>query len=65
MATSFGNYLKNVENNEWYKKGYCIYSINGKSLDKLYSDINLREGGFYTMNNISIDNIKFIKEIEF
>lgn len=64
-AISFGNYLKSEENNEWYKNGYCVYSINGKCLTKLYSDINFREGGYYTMNNIGPNDIKLIKEFEF
>lgn len=62
-AIYFGNYLKNKENNDWYKNGYCIYSVNGKAISKLYSDINLREGGYYTLNNINPNDIKLIKEI--
>jgi hypothetical protein len=58
----FGEYLKNDNTNEYYKSGYCIYQINGESLSKLYSDVNLREGGFYTTDNISTNNLKLIKE---
>lgn len=60
----FGDYLNNdsVES-EFYKTGYCIYKIDGKSLSKLYSDVNLRDGGFYTTDNISPKNIKLIKEV--
>jgi hypothetical protein len=59
----FGEYLKSEKDNEWYKNGYCIYSINGNGVYKLYSDVNLREGGYYTMNNIKVDDIKLIKEV--
>jgi len=62
-AIEFGEYLKTEHDNEWYKNGYCIYSINGDGLYKLYSDVNLRQGGFYTTNNIKADNIKLIKEV--
>ena len=62
-AIQFGEYLKTENNNEWYKNGYCIYSINGNGVNKLYSDVNLRQGGFYTINNIKVDYVKLIKEI--
>jgi hypothetical protein len=62
-AIEFGEYLKSERENEWYKNGYCIYSVKGDGVYKLYSDVNLREGGFYTMNNIKIDSIKLIKEV--
>lgn len=62
-AIEFGEYLKNEKNNEWYKNGYCIYSVNGEGIYKLYSDVNLRNGGFYTTNNIKVDNVKLIKEV--
>ena len=61
-AIDFGNYLRKEENSEWYKNGYCIYSIKGTGISKLYSDINFRKGGFYTLNNIKSENIKFIEE---
>jgi len=60
IAIQFGKYLKNEENNEWYKNGFCIYSIDGKGISNLYSDVNLRQGGFYTMNYIKPENIKLI-----
>ena len=59
-----GNYLRS-ENNEWYKNGYCIYSVNGSGVSELYSDVNFRQGGYYTTNNIKIDNINLIKEVIF
>jgi hypothetical protein len=34
------------------------------SLNKLYSDINFREGGFYTFNNILPNKINLLKEIK-
>lgn len=58
----FGNYLPN-EKSVWFKDGYCIYSIDTNDIDKLYSDINYREGGFYIMHGINRDNIKLIKEV--
>ena len=58
----FSEYLKNDNSNEYHKSGYCIYQINGKSISKLYSDVNLRDGGFYTTDNISTNNLKLIKE---
>ena len=44
-ANMFGEYLKEEENNEWYKNGYCIYSVKGEGIEKLYSDINFRKAG--------------------
>jgi len=61
-AIDFGNYLRKEENSEWYKNGYCIYSIKGTGMSKLYSDVNFRKGGFYTLNNIKSENIKLIEE---
>jgi len=58
----FGNYLS--DENDWYENGYCIYSIDGDGISNLYSDINFREGGFYTTNNISASNIKLIEEFK-
>lgn len=61
----FGNYLNdNSSKSNFYKNGYCIYKIDGKSINKLYSDINLRDGGFYTNDNISPENIELYKEID-
>jgi hypothetical protein len=62
-AINFGNYLIEQENNDWYKNGFSIYSVKGSGISKLYSDINLREGGYYTLNNIKKENINLIKEI--
>ena len=63
-AVNFGNYLKE-EDNDWYSNGYCIYSIKGVGISKLYSDVNFRKGGYYTLSNIKSDNIKLIKEFIF
>lgn len=46
-----------------FNDGYCIYKINGKCIDKLYSDINLRQGGYYTLQNIKPNCFELIKEI--
>lgn len=62
-AIKFGEFLKE-EDNEWYKGGYCIYSIKGDSLSKLYSDVNFREGGYYTLSNINKKDVKLLKIIE-
>ena len=58
----FGKYLIDQDENDFYKNGYCIYIIDGKGIDNLYSDINLREGGFYTLNNIKKDYISLFKK---
>ena len=63
-AIEFGEYLKNDNRNEWYENGYCIYSISGEGIYNLYSDVNLRKGGFYTTNNIKVDYVKLIKEFQ-
>ena len=64
-AIDFGNYLREEDNNEWYKNGYCVYSVKGIGISKLYSDVNFRKDGFYTLNNIKSENIKLIKEFIF
>lgn len=61
-AKLFGKYLIKNDNNKYYENGYCIYSVNGNGIDKLYSDVNFREGGFYTLNNISKEYIEIIDE---
>ena len=60
-CVKFGEYLSNSTENEYYKNGYCIYIIKGEGIDKLYSDINMREGGFYTLNNIKKEFISLFK----
>lgn len=47
-----------------YNSGYCIYEINGECISNLYSDINLRNGGYYTNGNIRPECFKLIKEID-
>jgi hypothetical protein len=59
IAISFGENIKTET-----KKGYCIYKIDGKCIDNLYSDINLRESGFYTLQNIDPIFFELIKEVE-
>jgi hypothetical protein len=59
----FGEYLLNSKENEYYKNGYCIYIIKGVGIDKLYSDINMREVGFYTLNNIKKEHISLFKQV--
>jgi hypothetical protein len=59
----FGEYLLNSKENEYYKNGYCIYIIKGIGIDRLYSDINMREVGFYTLNNIKKEYISLFKQV--
>jgi hypothetical protein len=63
-AINFGNFLKE-DDNEWYKNGFCVYSVKTTELSKLYSDVNFRQGGYYTLNNIKPQNIDLIKEFIF
>jgi hypothetical protein len=44
--------------------GYCIWKINGECLSKLYSDINLRDSGYYAACNIPPKCFELIKEFE-
>jgi hypothetical protein len=60
---NFGEYLLNSKENKYYKSGYCIYKIEGKGIDKLYSDINMREAGFYTLSNIKKEFISLFNEV--
>jgi hypothetical protein len=62
-AIKFGDFLKE-EDNEFYKGGYCIYSIKGNSLSNLYSDVNFREGGYYTLSNINPKYITLLKVVK-
>lgn len=64
-AISFGDYLKTKEENEWYQSGYCVYSVKGDGVSDLYSDVNFREGGYYTTNNIKKENINLLQEYIF
>ena len=61
-CVKFGEYLLNTSENEYYRNGYCIYIIKGEGIDKLYSDINMRQAGFYTLNNIKKEFISLFKE---
>ena len=58
-AISFGENIK-LETNS----GYCIYKIDGNCIEDLYSDINLRSNGFYTLQNIKPDNFELLNEIK-
>lgn len=62
-AYNFGLYLRK-DNSDYYKDGFCIYSIDGSKIHNLYSDINFRDGGYYTMANIGSDGIILIKEVK-
>lgn len=43
--------------------GVSLFEVDGSGIDKLYSDINLRNGGYYTLNNIKPEYIRFVKKI--
>lgn len=43
-------------------EGFCIYEINGDCITNLYSDVNLRNSGFYTLQNIKPESFRLIKE---
>lgn len=58
VAVSFGENIKSESGS-----GYCIYEIDGKCVEKLYSDVNLRENGYYTLQNIPPKCFSMIKEI--
>lgn len=62
-CVKFGEYLINSTKNKYYKNGYCIYIIKGNGIDILYSDINMREVGFYTLNNIKKEYISLFKQV--
>jgi len=64
-AIRFGDYLRGDSDIDWYKNGYCIYSIKGVGINKLYSDVNFRDGGYYTTDNIKKVNINILKEYIF
>lgn len=59
IAIAFGENIKNKT-----KSGYCIYKIDGEHINNLYSDINLRRGGFYTLQNISPNHFVLIGEVK-
>ena len=56
-AIRFGKNIKDET-----KSGYCIYKIDGKCVNNLYSDVNLRNGGYYTTQNINPNCFELIKE---
>ena len=58
-AISFGKNIKKEHNS-----GYCIYEIDGSCISNLYSDINLRNNGYYTIQNISPNYFKLIEEVK-
>lgn len=46
-AIYFGETIKKEQGD------FCLWKINGSCIQNLYSDINLRESGYYTTQNIS------------
>ena len=66
IAIGFGENLKSIKIVDKDKKdrntGFCIYEIKGSGIEKLYSDINLRNVGFYTDQNIAPEYCKLIME---
>lgn len=63
-AYQFGKYLEVENSDDFNYDGYGIFSIDTKDMNKLYSDMNLRDGGYYIMNNINPNNISLTKEIK-
>jgi hypothetical protein len=59
IAFTFGLNIKNDTDS-----GFCIYRIDSRSIDNLYSDINLRKNGYYTLQNIKPECFELIKEVE-
>lgn len=57
-AIYFGENIKKEQGD-----GYCIWKIDGRCLSNLYSDINLRNNGYYTLGNISPIYFELIKEL--
>ena len=58
-AIYFGENIKKEQGD-----GYCIWRIDGKSLSNLYSDINLRNNGYYTLSNIPPKYFELVKTFE-
>lgn len=58
-VVSFGKNIKKETG-----EGYCIYEIDSSCISNLYSDINLRDSGYYTNQNIPPNSFKLIKEVK-
>jgi len=62
-AVGFGLDLRKIPAKEMLLNiGFCVYEINGSGVKNLYSDINLRNRGFYTDQNIASEYCKLIIE---
>lgn len=48
------------DNLSFYQDGYCIYSIDTDFIDNLYSDINLKNSGYYVDYNIPPNALKVV-----
>ncbi len=57
VAYNFGLHIKKETG-----EGFCVYEINSDCINYIYSDINLKNGGYYTKQNISPKCFKIIKE---
>jgi hypothetical protein len=60
----FEIYLNKKSNEIKNMNRLIISSESLWKIDNLYSDINLRDGGFYTLQNISPNSFQLIKEIK-
>jgi len=58
IAKAFGKNMK-IE----YNEDYNIYEIDTSGISKLYSDINLRDNGYYTLGNVSPKYLRKFKVI--
>ena len=63
-AEAFGINLRK-EDSGHFKDGFVIYLIDTESIRNLYSDVNLRNSGYYTTDNINKKYINIILEKEY
>ena len=55
LNLKFKKYLEQTSN-----KSAIILKINTQGIEKLYSDVNWKENGFYVVNNINKEFIKVL-----
>jgi hypothetical protein len=53
------NLFKDYYNSQGFS--YTVFKIEKEGVDKLFSDVNLRKNGYYTLNNIKPNYIKLYK----
>jgi len=62
MLDDFEDKRERGESVELIPKGFCVYEINKNCISKIYSDINMRDGGFYILAPLGIKCFKLIYE---